>query len=270
MDFFAELPEGLGHLVSLPHALALLFGTCFGFLFGVIPGLQSITALVVILPFTFGMDPVVAMYLFAGIIGATGRGGSVTAIALGVPGTAQNATTVLDGFQLTKMGMVSRALGIVAMTAILGASFGLIVLLAFIPIFLPFLLSFGPAELFWIMAFGLVAMSAVLPGPFLKGLLAVSLGIVLAAIGYGGPTVAVARFNFGTTYLLDGLDLVGVVIGLLVVSEALIYLFHRQRPVGLDRNSKRWMNMQWQSFAAGMLEALRFPGLIARSSAIRT
>ena len=270
MDFFAELPEGLGHLVSLPHALALLFGTCFGFLFGVIPGLQSITALVVILPFTFGMDPVVAMYLFAGIIGATGRGGSVTAIALGVPGTAQNATTVLDGFQLTKMGMVSRALGIVAMTAILGASFGLIVLLAFIPIFLPFLLSFGPAELFWIMAFGLVAMSAVLPGPFLKGLLAVSLGIVLAAIGYGGPTVAVARFSFGTTYLLDGLDLVGVVIGLLVVSEALIYLFHRQRPVGLDRNSKRWMNMQWQSFAAGMLEALRFPGLIARSSAIGT
>ena len=270
MEFFDRLPEGLGHLVSLQPLLALLFGTVFGFIFGVIPGLQSITALVVILPFTFGMDPVVAMYMFAGIIGATGRGGSVTAIALGVPGTAQNATTVLDGFPLTRKGEVSRALGIAAGTAMLGATFGLVVLLLFIPIFMPFLLTFGAAELFWIMAFGLVAMSAVLPGPFLKGLVAVSLGVAMSGIGYGGPTIAVARFNFGGTYLLDGLDLVAVIIGLLVVSEALVYLFHRQQPRVPDPPSKTWMKLQWRTFAAGMAEPLRYPGLIARSSAIGT
>lgn len=270
MEFFARLPEGLGHLVSLQPLLALLSGTVLGFGFGVIPGLQSITALVVILPFTFGMDPVVAMYLFAGIIGSAGRGGSVTTIALGVPGTAQNATTVLDGFPLAKQGQVSRALGIAAGTAMLGATIGLLVLLAFIPIFMPFLLSFGPAELFWIMAFGLVAMSAVLPGPFIKGLAAVCLGVTLSGIGYGGPTIAVPRFNFGGTYLLDGLDLVAVIIGLLVVSEALIYLFHRHRPPPLDGASKSWMKLQWKTFGQGMLEPLRYPSLIIRSSSIGT
>lgn len=270
MEFFAKLPEGLGHLISVQPMLALVAGTVLGFVFGLIPGLQSITALVVILPFTFGMDPIVAMYLFAGVIGASGQGGSVTAITLGVPGTAQNAATVIDGFQFTRRGEASRALGIAAGTAVLGATFGLVVLLLFIPVFMPFLLYFGPAELFWIMAFGLVSMSAVLPGPFLKGLFAVILGVVLSTIGYGGPTIAVARFNFGSSFLLDGLDLVAVIIGLLVVSESLVYLFQRKRDPIVPASARRRMTVQWKAFAGGLLEPLRYPGLILRCSAIGT
>src|SRR5688572_14671144 len=229
MEFYAKLPEGLGHLLSLQPLLALTFGAVFGFVFGVIPGLQTITALVVLLPFTFGLDPIVAMYLFAGIIGTGGQGGSVTAISVGVPGDASNVATVLDGYQFTKKGETSRALGIANGTAMLGATFGLVALLLFIPVFLPFLMLFGPAELFWIMTFGLVAMSAALPGPFLKGLTAVCLGVIMSFIGYGGPTIAVPRFTFGSDYLVDGLDLVAIIMGLLVVSEAFENLFHPRR-----------------------------------------
>jgi len=225
----------------------------------------------VILPFTFTMDPVVAMYVFAGLIGANGRGGAIPAIVLGIPGTAQNAATVFDGFPMAQRGEASRALGIASSTAMLGASFGLLVLIIFIPVFIPFLLNFGPAELFWIMTFGLVAMSAALPGPFVKGLFAVTLGIVISCVGYGGPAVAVPRFTFGSIYLLDGIDLVVIISGLLVASQAFVYLFERSeaakkqppRPTSTAR-------LRWREFLRGMAEPLRYPGAIIRSSTLGT
>ena len=271
MNLFGAFAAGLEQMVSLPAIAGLFAGTVLGFIFGVIPGLQSVTALVVVLPFTFGLDPLVAMYIFAGIIGSAGRGGSITAIALGIPGTAQNAATVLDGYPMSKRGETSRALGIAASTAMLGATFGLVTLLLFIPVFVPFLMSFGPAERFWIMAFGLVAMSVALPTNFLAGLAAVSIGIILAGIGFGGPTIAVPRFTFGSTYLTDGLDLVAVIIGLLVVSEAIGYLFQSRQQggiVALPGSSRA--TLEWKLFLRAMLEPLRYPVTVIRSSAIGT
>ena len=270
MEFYAKFPEGLGHLLSLQPLLALAFGAVFGFVFGVIPGLQTITALVVLLPFTFGLDPIVAMYLFAGIIGTGGQGGSVTAIAVGVPGDASNVATVLDGYQFTKKGETSRALGIANGTAMLGATFGLVALLLFIPIFLPFLMLFGPAELFWVMTFGLVAMSAALPGPFLKGLVAVCLGVLMSFVGYGGPTIAVPRFTFGSSYLLDGLDLVAIIMGLLVVSEALENVFHPKRSQMVSADRAHAVRVHWRGFVSGLAEPFRHFALVMRCSTIGT
>jgi putative tricarboxylic transport membrane protein len=270
MDFLQQLPLGLAQLFSLKPLIGLLFGATYGFLFGLVPGLQPITALAVILPFTFSMDPVVAMYVFAGLIGANGRGGCIPAIVLGIPGTAQNAATVFDGYPMSQRGEGSRALGIASGTAMLGATFSLIVLVLFIPVFVPFLLNFGPAELFWVMTFGLVAMSAALPGPFLKALFAVTLGMVLAAIGYGGPAVAVPRFTFGSTFLLDGIDLVVIISGLLVVSQAFIYLFERSGIPSRANASGPGVGMQWREFFAGCWEPLKYPGAVIRSSILGT
>jgi putative tricarboxylic transport membrane protein len=271
MDMFGSFAAGLEQLLSLQVLFGLAVGTLIGFVFGVIPGLQSVTALVVVLPFTFGLDPVVAMYIFAGIIGSAGRGGSITAIAMGIPGTAQNAATVLDGYPLSKRGETSRALGIAASTALLGAAFGLITLLLFIPVFMPFLMSFGPAERFWIMMLGLVAMSVALPTNFLAGLAAVAIGLILAGVGFGGPTIAVPRFTFGSTYLSDGLDVVAVIIGLLVVSEAIGYLFQgRGQSSVVSAPAASRMHLEWSSFLRAMLEPLRYPITVLRSSVIGT
>jgi putative tricarboxylic transport membrane protein len=270
MDFLQQLPVGLDQLFSLKPLIGLLFGAAYGFLFGLVPGLQPITALAVILPFTFNMDPVVAMYVFAGLIGANGRGGCIPAIVLGIPGTAQNAATVFDGYPMSQRGEASRALGIASGTAMLGATFSLVVLVLFIPVFVPFLLNFGPAELFWVMTFGLVAMSAALPGPFLKALFAVTLGMVLAAIGYGGPAVAVPRFTFGSSYLLDGIDLVVIISGLLVVSQAFVYLFERSGMPSRSVATGVKAGMQWRAFFAGCYEPLKYPGAVIRSSILGT
>lgn len=270
MGFLGSLPDGLGQLLSLKPLLGLAFGTVYGFLFGLVPGLQPITALAVILPFTFTMDPVVAMYVFAGLLGANGRGGAIPAIILGIPGTAQNAATVFDGFPMAQRGEASRALGIASATAMLGASFGLLVLIVFIPVFVPFLLNFGPGELFWIMTFGLVAMSAALPGPFIKGLFAVTLGIILSSVGYGGPAVAVPRFTFGSIYLVDSIDLVVIISGLLVASQAFVYLFERADTPSPEAAQVSTSGVRWREFLDGMAEALRYPGAIVRCSTLGT
>lgn len=273
-ELLAAFAVGLERLGSAEILLALSFGTLLGFVFGMIPGLQSITALVIVLPLTYEWDPVVSMYVFAGIIGAAGRGGSITAIALNMPGTAQNAATMLDGYPLTRQGRISWALAIAASSSMLGATAGLVLLLIFIPVFIPFLLAFGPAELFWIMVLGIVSMALALPGRFLKVVVAVGIGMIFATVGYGGPTLSVPRFTFGSTYMLDGFSIVAVIIGLLVVSQAFAYLIDGVPGTAQGdvppRQALPSSADHWRETWDGLIEPLRHKGLLLRSAAIGT
>ena len=97
--------------------LMLLLGTTLGVVFGALPGLGTITALAVVLPFTFGMDPMLAMFLYAGIISSGTFGGSIPAILLNTPGTPPNAATCLDGYPMTQRGEGARALAVPAPSA---------------------------------------------------------------------------------------------------------------------------------------------------------
>jgi putative tricarboxylic transport membrane protein len=218
----AALAEGFAQATTLDALLFMAFGTVVGFGFGILPGLQSVTAMAVFLPLTYWWTPVQAMYFFAGIIGAAGNGGAITAIVLNIPGTAQNAATMLEGYPLTKQGRAVFALNLSAAASWLGAVFGVVVLLALVPVFLPFLISFGPAETFWVAVFGLVTMVLAVSGSPAKGLVAIAIGVTLAIVGMGGPRLPVPRFTFDSTYLLDGIEIVVVVIGFLVLSECLL------------------------------------------------
>jgi putative tricarboxylic transport membrane protein len=121
------------------------------------------------------------------------------------------------------------------------------------------------------MTIGLVAMSVALPTNFLAGLAAVAIGIILAGIGFGGPTIAVPRFTFGSGYLVDGLDLVAVILGLLVISEAIGYLFQSRQQGGIVALSGAPRAMtEWKQFLRAMLEPLRYPVAVIRSSTIGT
>jgi putative tricarboxylic transport membrane protein len=231
MDFFGEpLMLGLAQLLQPSVLLYILAGTLVGLVFGVIPGLQSVTALSIFLPITYWWDPVLSMYFFAGIIGSAANGGAITSILLNMPGTAQNAATMLEGFPLTRQGKAVFALNVSACASGLGAVFGVLVLIIFLPLFVPVLLSFGPAEIFWIGVFGLVTLILAISSNVAKGLVAVGMGLMFSTVGLGGPNMPVPRFTFGSVYLLDGLNLVVVVIGLLVVSEAFMNLVQTTSP----------------------------------------
>lgn len=271
LDFLQAFVAGLWHLLTVKSLAALTGGSLLGYVFGMIPGLQSVTAMVMILPFSFYMDPMTGMYIFAGIIGAAGQGGSVTAIMINMPGTVQNAATAIDGYQLTRQGKACWAVAVASSATMLGSLFGLLVLVILVPVFIPFLMLFGPAEQFWIVAAGLLVLCAAFPGSLLKNLIAVGLGLVLAVIGYGGPNLNFARFTFGSIYLTPGLSLVPVVIGLLVASEALLQVVERPpaQEASLDMEGGR-LPFDWAQVADGLKEPFRHLGLVIRSSAIGT
>ena len=290
MDLFGDaLIMALSELSNPTVLLMILAGTFVGLFFGVIPGLQTVTALSIFLPLTFWWDPKLAMYFFAGIIGSAGNGGSITAILLNMPGTAQNAATMLEGYPMTKRGQSVFALNVSASASLLGAFVGLIILVALLPIFAPILLKFGPAETFWIGTFGLVCLIVSVRSGMLKGLIAVGVGMILAIVGLGGPSLPTARMTFGSSYLLDGLNLVVVVIGLLVLSEAFTLLIDRRRgttatsePAPDGRMSPSPVEAPSPSAVAGapenwypqmkrgLAEPFRHPKTFLRSSALGT
>ena len=261
----------------LDNLVFLFAGILIGWVFGIFPGLGPINAMALMLPLTFGWDPTKAMYLFAGLVGSGGQGGSITSIVLNIPGSAQNAATCFDGYPLARQGRAAWALGISASASMLGALFGVAVLLVVIPLILPILLAFGPAEKLWIVIFGLVALALALQGSMIKGLAAGIFGILLTFIGIGGSQLAAARFNMGSIYLLDGLSLVAILIGFLVGSEAIGYMVD-----GITRKSSGNQGASGALVAGGakladmkealkgMLVPFRYPVTLLRSSGIGT
>ncbi|WP_108661813.1 tripartite tricarboxylate transporter permease [Acuticoccus kandeliae] len=276
MEFFADpMIAGLSQLVRPDVLFMIVAGTVVGLGFGIVPGLQSVTALSVFLPVSYYWDPILSMYFFAGVIGSAGNGGAITSILLNMPGTAQNAATMLEGYPLTKKGRAIYALALSASASGAGAVFGVVALVAALPVFLPLLLKFGPAEIFWIATFGLVTLVLAVNGDPAKGLVTVGLGVILAIVGLGGPGLPVPRFTFDSLYLYEGLNLVVVVIGLLVVSEAFGTLVagvrmrqaaHERDPLppAPDKAERR------TQLREGLVEPLRRPWLFIRSSAIGT
>ncbi|MBW2031316.1 MAG: tripartite tricarboxylate transporter permease, partial [Deltaproteobacteria bacterium] len=122
-----------------PHGIfILLSGTIIGMVFGAVPGLSGVTAMVVLIPMTFGMEPVTAMLLLGAAYGAATYGGAVPAILINTPGEPPNAATVLDGFPMSQQGKSGTALGAAATASTLGGFIGLIVTFCFIPVLAKF------------------------------------------------------------------------------------------------------------------------------------
>lgn len=93
----------LGVLTS-GSVMFVFIGVLLGLCFGMIPGLGGTTALALLIPITFSMESLDAMYLAGGVMGATSFGGSITAILLNTPGTAPNAATTFDGYPMAQQG----------------------------------------------------------------------------------------------------------------------------------------------------------------------
>ncbi|MFC1893975.1 tripartite tricarboxylate transporter permease [Chloroflexota bacterium] len=212
---------GLSQLTDPVNLLFVLFGSMVGLVFGVIPGLSGVTAMILALPFTFGMNPISAMYLFTGFMGAQAFGGSVTAILINVPGTACNAATCFDGYPMAQKGEAGKALGISAFASAFGAIFGLVILVALLPVARILVMSLGPPEFFMLIVFGLICVSLASQADIMKGLVGAGIGILISLIGHSSVH-GVLRFHFGMrNYLFDGVYLTSFILGVFLFSIAL-------------------------------------------------
>jgi putative tricarboxylic transport membrane protein len=203
---------------SSGSVMFVFLGVLLGLCFGIIPGLGGTTALALLIPITFTMDALDAMYLAGGVMGATSFGGSITAILLNTPGTAPNAATSFDGYPLAQQGKAGLAIGASATASAVGGLLGLITLMMFIPLAKEIVLLFGPVEFLLLTLLGLVAIAVSSRGKLLRGLIAGGFGLMLAFVGVdtmSGET----RFTLDTDYLWDGVPLVPTLTGLFAISQ---------------------------------------------------
>ena len=202
-----------------PVALTYCFlGVFLGTLIGVIPGVGPLTAISMLLPLTYHLDPTISLIMLAGIWYGTGYGGSTAAILVNIPGTTSSAISCLDGHPMAKQGRGAAALLMTSIASFVGGIIGIILLMVFAPTIARYALSFGSAEYFSLMVLGLVAASAVSDGSVAKALAMVLLGIIFGTVGidlYTGDE----RLTFGVIELSNGISLVPLAMGIFGVAE---------------------------------------------------
>jgi putative tricarboxylic transport membrane protein len=209
---------GFSTIASVPAIVAIFSGVLIGILCGVLPGLSASTAVALMVPFTFGMDPMVAVLLLVSVYLAGEYGGSITAIAIGTPGTPAAAATMLDGYELTKQGKPGFALTTSVVASSIGGIVGAIVLFAFSEPLANVALSFGAPEYFSLAVFGLAIIASLASDNLLKGFLVMFIGLFLKTIGMDGFT-GEERYIFGITKLMDGISFIPALIGLFAMSS---------------------------------------------------
>ncbi|MBI3043160.1 MAG: tripartite tricarboxylate transporter permease [Betaproteobacteria bacterium] len=205
-------------LFTVRGLLFLGLGTVIGLVFGVIPGLGGTTAIALLIPLTFSMQPYEAITLMGGIMGSVSFGGSITAILLNTPGIAPAAATCFDGYPLAQQGKAGLAIGAAGAASSVGGLIGVVILVAVIPLAKQIVLLFGPPEFFMLAIMGLSAIALSTGGRFLRGLISGLLGLLLSFVGYDAVSGGI-RFTAGSEYLWDGISLVPALTGLFAISE---------------------------------------------------
>ena len=235
------LLSGLTTLFSDPTGLMLFFGGLIGgMLFGCIPGINMLTLGAVILPFTAAMSATHAIMLYSVIYCAGVFGGAITAILFNIPGSPENAPTAFDGYPMTQNGQAGKAVGAAVSCSALGGLASASLMIAATPFIASWAVrAFGPPEIFALICFGLAVSASVGATTLWKGWLSVLLGLLIATIG-SDPADGIARFSFGSYYLLAGIHFIPMILGMFAVAEVfaqgekMIAGSHRQVKVGLD------------------------------------
>ena len=200
-----------------PMSLLIAFaGVLAGILIGAMPGLTATMAVAVLVPFTFGMEPGVALIALGAIYTGAIYGGAYSAILLKTPGTPSSIATTFDGYPMAKRGDGDLALTLACLASVFGGLVGAAFLLLLAPPLASVALSFGPVEYFWLAIFGLTLIASLSEGSLIKSLIGGCIGLLLSMIGVaevGGDV----RFTGDSQALLGGIDIVSALIGLYCV-----------------------------------------------------
>lgn len=210
MDIVSQILVGA---FSLGSILAMVGASILGVFIGALPGLNPVMAIALLLPLTYSMEPLIALGMVAGIYNGSMYGGAIPAILLRIPGTPAAIATTFDGFPMAQKGQAARALKIACWSSATGGSASAIALMTIGPLLAQVTLIFGPAEYFWIAMFGMASIGIMVGDDALKGLMAAVLGLLLGSVGLDQLS-GTARFAFDQAWLLSGLDLIVILVGL--------------------------------------------------------
>jgi putative tricarboxylic transport membrane protein len=219
-ELISHLGLGFGVALTIQNIGFCFVGCLVGTLVGVLPGVGPIATIAILLPITFGLEPVSALIMLAGIYYGAQYGGSTTAILVNIPGEATAVVTTLDGHQMAKQGRAGIALGIAAIGSFIAGTFATLLIAAIGAPLSQLALLFGPADYFSLMVLGIVFAVVLASGSILKAIAMITVGILLSTVGLDLET-GEPRMTLGLDRLTDGIDFAVLAMGLFGFAEIL-------------------------------------------------
>ena len=235
------LLDGLAPLLDPATLLGLAIGLLIGTLVGAFPGVTGSMAVALAAGFTLTMEPVQGLAVLLTIYVGANYGDRIPSILVNTPGTPAAIATTFDGYPMAKQGKAGLALIASSIASTGGILLSMIVfVLAARPI-AQLALSFGPAEMFSLVVFGLTIMISISSKSVIKGIIAGIVGVILATVGRD-PITGDERFVFGINDLNSGIPFIAVIIGLFGIAELFDQLLtHRpSHAITISRFGRSW------------------------------
>ena len=209
---------GLTFICNPINFLIVVVGVVLGIIIGALPGLGTAAGVAILIPVTFWMDPAQAIAMLGAVYAAGTCGGSITSILFRIPGEAQSAATLFDGFPMARQGKAGRALGLAMTASAIGGTFSALVLMTVAPQLAKVALKFDQAEYFALCIFGMGTVTSLGAKSQVKALISLFVGLFVVTVGISAVT-GVERFTFGSDRLRYGVSYVPVIVGLFGMSE---------------------------------------------------
>ena len=220
MEVFDSVMLGFSTALTPYNLLYCFLGVFTGTVIGVLPGLGPTATMSLLIPITFHMDTTGAIIMLAGIYYGAMYGGSITSILVNIPGEAATVITCIDGHQMAKKGRAGPALGISAFGSLFAGVATVVGIVIIGPPLAQVALEFGPPENFSLIVFGLLLVIFISTGSKLRSFMSAMVGIVLSTVGLDIVS-GEERFTFGLPYLLDGIHIIVLAMGLFGIGEVL-------------------------------------------------
>jgi putative tricarboxylic transport membrane protein len=217
-DLLSNLALGFGVATNGMNLFLCLIGAIVGTLVGVLPGVGPLATIAMLLPITFGLPPVGALIMLAGIYYGAQYGGSTTSILVNIPGEASSVVTTLDGHQMARQGRAGPALAIAAIGSFFAGCVSTVLVAALGAPLTSVALMFGPAEYFSLMVLGLVFAVVLARGSVIKAVAMVMMGLLMSMVGSDIET-GQSRMAFDVPELSDGIGFIVVAMGVFGFAE---------------------------------------------------
>lgn len=220
METFDAIMHGFAVALTAQNLVFVFIGAVLGTIVGMLPGIGPAAGIALLLPMTFGLEPISALIMLAGIFYGAQYGNTISAILLNTPGTGSAVMTTVDGHPMALAGRGGAALAVAAIASFSAGTVGAVLLsLLSIPL-ANFAIEFGPPEYFMLMVFALTAVGSLVGDSPAKGAVAVFLGLIVTTIGIDLQT-GLARFTMGIPDFYDGIPFVVIVVGFFAVGQSL-------------------------------------------------
>ena len=256
---------GVTTALSGYNIFMVAIGAFAGTFIGMLPGLGPISAIALMIPVTYGMDPSSALILIAGVYYGAIFGGSTSSILINAPGVAGTVATAFDGYPMARQGHAGKALAIAAYASFSGGTIAAIFLLIAAPALAKVSLSFQSSDYFALMVLGLTAVAAFAgKGKFLKAAIMTIFGLMLATVGTDADS-GVSRYTFGDMNLIDGISFLLLAMASFALSEALMNIIENQK---MTKKEKEALKKEIGSLKVSKDEIKQIVPVIGRSSVL--